>query len=171
MNYFERTRNQIGKLAKILSEAEGKKIISHDKLHKMMYIIQVKGEDLELDFSYNGNGMISGELRGVLEKAEKEGYVDIKKPSQGEVGEVSLRSYPLWINEIDIQDETKKIVKMLEGEDRLAVRGLASLIYYKKNYYKEKELKPKLQALHKEIPDKLANRAMTLYRKLKPFKS
>ncbi|MFH1373552.1 MAG: hypothetical protein ABII79_07150 [bacterium] len=150
MNVFER----IEKIRALLSDANSQgKIESKKKLHKLVYLLQQSGENFDEDFIFHHYGVFSPTLARDLEFAEKTEQIEIEKP-QAENWGYTIKLPPDRIlggeNRLSNKSREHLIPHLADKEPQL-LETLSTIVYLKRNYYNEKDLKQKLSELKPDL--------------------
>ncbi len=154
LNHIER----IGKL-RALVRAVGGRIDTRKKFHKLVYLLQQKGEDFGEDYSFYDYGPYSPTLAADLELASDQQIGAIEAKESHSVG---YRKYHYvlptgmnewWGTEIPLSTEAVGLATELSQEDSRLLEVLGTIVYLDRRHYKERALRDKLQELKPKLSD------------------
>lgn len=147
--------NQIKRISRLhkLVELAGGKIDSRKKLHKLVYLVQFSGEDLDQDFIFHNFGVFSPSLANDLDVA-KRGDEKVLDETYNVVGYI-ISTVPdndeSWLADVDFDKKSVMLIRALAEKEPRLLEVLSTIVYLSDNYYSGVELKRKLKSLKPKL--------------------
>lgn len=143
MNFVER----VAKLYKFVNVAGGK-IESRKKFHKLVYLLQLAGEDFGQDFVFHNYGVFSPSLANDLDLAKTMEILGEEQVGDAgytiEIKDVPKREIP---SSIRLSNKSCDLLRQLSPLEPRLLETLSTIVYLADNYYSGTSLKAKLKDL------------------------
>jgi uncharacterized protein len=151
-NKFMDLYERIEKMRALLAATASHKIESKKKLHKLIYLLQQKGEDFDQDYTFHYYGVFSPSLAGDLDTAKKWALINVEEPEEGQLAyTISLPKGSQIESISSISENSIIILNTLAQKDPQYLEVLSTIVYLDRNFYKGDELKQKLQELKPDL--------------------
>lgn len=139
--------NRMYKIQWLISKAGGQ-IETRKKLHKMVYLLQIIGEDFGQDYVYHNYGVFSPTLAYDLDFAKSNHLVDESfdenKGYTIKIGTPFGESSP---HKLGVSNKSVALISQLARLRPQEIEVISTIVYLSRNYYSGNELKAKLRQL------------------------
>ena len=137
---------KLARLQRLVAEADGK-VDGRKKLHKLVYLCQRAGTDLDQSFVFYMYGVYSPSLAMDLKTAIQWG--PLKEQQDGDAYDILLGDACIDAKEMDDQDRRPDftVARVLGGETASMLEALSTIVYLYDNGYLDLDLQDKLTSL------------------------
>jgi uncharacterized protein len=148
MELFER----VEKITTLIAESKSHKIESKKKLHKLIYLLQQKGEDFDQDFTFHYFGVFSPSLARDLDIAKKWDFINVIDPDENKSAyTISLTKSGDQIAVRNLSETAKSVFAELVEQEPQFLEVLSTIVYLDRNFYRGEDLKIKLKELKPDL--------------------
>lgn len=157
------TLDRVDKVCTLVSSTPGQMFDSRKKFQKIVYLLQIAGENFGYDFSYYlDKGMFSGILEEDVKIAEGKGL--LLENDNGKKG-IEVH-YCGKLPQKALSQRTNQLVTILAGEDKRTLHVLSDINFLRQSMYKKNELEQKVRELNPYQNPSFISRAFQLYEEL-----
>jgi len=137
---------KLARLQRLVAEADGK-VDGRKKLHKLVYLCQRAGTDLDQSFVFYMYGVYSPSLAMDLKTAIEWGL--LKEQQDGDTYDILLGDACIDAKEMDDRDRRPDftVARVLGGETASTLEALSTIVYLYDNRYRGADLLNKLTSL------------------------
>ena len=137
---------KLARLQRLVEEADGK-VEGRKKLHKLVYLCQRAGTDLDQSFVFYMYGVYSPSLAMDLKDAIEWGL--LKEQQDGDTYDILLGDACIDAKEMDDRDRRPDftVARILARETAATLEALSTIVYLYDNGYLELDLQNKLASL------------------------
>jgi uncharacterized protein YwgA len=140
--------NRLNKICALLqSKPLGGSIDSKKKFHKLVYLLQQKGEDFDQDFIFHYYGVFSPSLARDMEIAKENGWIEISEPDTSHHASTIRFVGTEQLPDMELAGESESLLKELAGQEPRLLEVLSTIVYLHKNYFRGEDLKSRLREL------------------------